>query len=264
MKIAVIGGGNMGGAIAQGSVRESIVSPQDVTIADPSPAVNKFFTEFNPSINICQDNAKAIIGADIIIIAVKPWLVESVLEEICDAIDREKQMVVSIAALISFEQLNQYLKSEEKGEIALYRVIPNTAISLGHSATFICKHNTSTKQDDMIISLLNGLGKTFVVEESQMSSLTALASCGIAYIYKYIDASIKGGIEMGIESELAREVVLQTIEGALKMLNTNNTMPQVEIDKVTTPGGITLQGLEEMERNGFTPAVIKGLLASNL
>ncbi len=264
MKITVIGGGNMGGAIAQGSVRESIVAPHNVTIADPSPAVNKFFSEFNPSINLCQDNAKAIIGADIIIIAVKPWLVESILEEICDVVDREKQMIVSIAALVSFENLNEYLQSTQKGCLALYRVIPNTAISLGHSATFICKHNSSTEQDDMIISLLNGLGKTFVVEESQMSSLTALSSCGIAYIYKYIDASIKGGIEMGIDCNLAREVVLQTIEGALKMLNTNNTMPQIEIDKVTTPGGITLKGLEEMERNGFTSAVIKGLSASNL
>ena len=264
MKIVVIGGGNMGGAIAQGSVRESIVAPQDVTIADPSPNVNHFFKELNPQINLCQDNAKAVVGADIIIIAVKPWLIESVLEEISDSIDRERQLVVSIAALVSFENINQYLNSEQKGSVALYRVIPNTAISLGHSATFICKHNSSPEQDDMIISLLNGLGKTFVVDESQMSSLTSLASCGIAFIYKYIDASIKGGIEMGIDSELAREVVLQTVEGALKMLNTNNTMPQVEIDKVTTPGGITLKGLEEMERSGFTTAVVNGLMASNL
>ena len=264
MKIAIIGGGNMGGAIAQGAVTSSIVAPQDVTIADPSPAVNTFFKEFNPLVNICQDNAKAVIGADVIIIAVKPWLVESVLAEIYDVVDRERQMIASIAATVSFDNLNQHLKSEQKGDIALYRVIPNTAISLGHSATFICKHNSSTEQDGMIISLFNELGKTFIVEESQMAPLTSLASCGIAFIFKYIDASIKGGVEMGIDVELAREIVLQTVEGALKMLNANNTMPQIEIDKVTTPGGITLKGLEEMERSGFTPAVVNGLLASNL
>lgn len=264
MKITVIGGGNMGGAIAQGSVRGSIVAPQDVTVADPSPEVNQFFTGFNPLINLCPDNAKAIIGADMIIIAVKPWLVESVLMQICDTIDRKKQMVISIAAGVSFEDMNQYLNSSQKGDLALYRVIPNTAISLGESATFICKHNSSADQDDMIISLLNALGKTFVVEESQMAAMTSLASCGIAYIYKYIDASIKGGVEMGIDPEFAREVVLQTVEGALKMLNKNNTMPQVEINKVTTPGGITLKGLEEMERSGFTSAVVNGLKASNI
>ena len=264
MKISVIGGGNMGGSIAQGAVKDSIVKAQNVTISDPSPAVNKFFSELNPLINLCQDNTKAIIESDMIIIAVKPWLVESVLGEISDVIDRKNQMVVSIAAGISFDQLNQHLKSEQKGSVALYRVIPNTAISIGNSATFISKHNSSIEQDNMVISLMNSLGKAFVVEESQMASMTSLASCGIAYIYKYIDASIKGGVEMGIDVDLAREVVLHTVQGALDMLNTNKTMPQTEINKVTTPGGITLKGLEEMEHSGFTTAVINGLMASNL
>lgn len=264
MKITIIGGGNIGSAIAEGAVKASVVNPQDITITDPSPAINQYFREFNSLINLCQDNAKAIIGADMIIVAVKPWLIESVLEQICNTIDRDKQIVVSIAAGISFGQLNEYSNSQQLGNIALYRVIPNTAIALGESTTFICKQNSSPEQDTMIISLLNALGKTFVVEESQMAAMTSLASCGIAYAYKYIDASIKGGIKMGVDKEIAREIVMQTVTGALKMLNANNNPPQVEIDKVTTPGGLTLKGLEEMDRCEFTSAVVNGLLASNI
>lgn len=262
MKITVIGGGNMGGAIAQGAVRSTCVAPADVTVSDPSPEIKHSFEGFNPLINLCSDNSKAILGADMIIVAVKPWLIESVLSNILDAVDRERQMVVSIAAGVTFDDLRGYLKCELMGDIALYRVMPNTAISLGKSTTFVCKHNSSAEQDQMITSLFDALGKTFAIEEAQMTAMTALASCGIAYAYKYIDASIKGGVEMGIDEQMAREVVLQTVGGALKMLNTNKNSPQTEIDKVTTPGGITLKGLEEMERCGFSDAVVKGLLAS--
>lgn len=262
MKITVIGGGNMGGAIAQGAVRATIVAPESVTVADPSPEINQLFGEFNPLINLCSDNSKAIIGSDMIIVAVKPWLIERVMDQISDAVDRERQMVVSIAAGVTFDDLRGYLNCDQKGEVALYRVMPNTAISLGESTTFICNHNSSAEQDAMIISLFDALGKTFVIEQSQMTAMTALASCGIAYIFKYIDASIKGGVEMGVDEQVAREVVLQTVGGALKILNTDKNSPQAEIDRVTTPGGITLKGLEEMERCGFSDAVIKGLLAS--
>lgn len=262
MRITVIGGGNMGGAIARGAVGKAIVSPECVTVSDPSQKIKEIFTEFNPKINLEEDNAKAIAGADIIVVAVKPWLMEIVLGNICNAIDRKSQMVVSIAAGVTFENLMAYLKCDTMGDVALYRVIPNTAITLGESTTFVCHHNTSEVQDAALMSLLNALGRTFVVNEDQMVAVTALSSCGIAYIYKYIDAAIKGGVEMGVEEVQAREIVLQTVRGALAMLEHNNTMPQIEIDKVTTPGGITLKGLEEMERLGFTNAVVGGLKAS--
>ncbi|MFR9604685.1 MAG: pyrroline-5-carboxylate reductase dimerization domain-containing protein, partial [Rikenellaceae bacterium] len=101
-----------------------------------------------------------------------------------------------------------------------------------------------------------------VITEAQMTPLTSLSSCGIAFAYKYIDASIEGGVEVGIDQDLARRVVLQTVRGALMMLETNGTMPQTEIDKVTTKGGITLKGLEAMAREGFTNAVKVGVKES--
>lgn len=260
MKITFIGGGNMGGAIARGAVSKQVVKAENVTISDPSAQVQASFAEFDAKININADNAEAIIGSDLIIVAVKPWLVEPVFQQIKDTLDAKTQMVVSIAAGISFDMLKSYLN--EDNIPSLFRVIPNTAITLGESATFVCSEGTTAEQTKVVCDLLSALGSVFEVEESQMASLTALASCGIAYIFKYIDASIKGGVEMGIEQSMAQEIVMQTVKGALCMLETNKTQPQTEIDKVTTPGGITLKGLEQMEKSGFTQAVIDGLKAS--
>lgn len=260
MKITFIGGGNMGGAIARGAVSKQVVKAEDVTIADPSEAVQSSFVAFDANIKINADNAQAIKGSDLVVVAVKPWLVEPVFQQIKDSLDAKNQMVVSIAAGITFQMLKSYLNADNIP--ALFRVIPNTAITLGQSATFVCSEGTSESQRKVVCDLLSELGSVFEVEESQMIALTALASCGIAYIFKYIDASIKGGVEMGVEQSMAQQIVMQTVKGALCMLENNKTEPQTEIDKVTTPGGITLKGLEQMEKSGFTQAVIDGLKAS--
>jgi pyrroline-5-carboxylate reductase len=144
----------------------------------------------------------------------------------------------------------------------MYRVIPNTAIALGESTTFISSYNTTAIQDDHMRDIFMALGKVFVVPETDMTAVTALSSCGIAYILKYIDAATRGGEDMGIDRCKAQQMVMQTVRGALALLEANASTPQVEIDKVTTPGGITLKGLEEMERCGFTQSVINGLKAS--
>lgn len=262
MKITVIGGGNMGGAIALGALKHSVVGSDVVTISHLAKKVEPFFTEFNQKIRIENNNAKAVADADMIVVAVKPWLMEQVLGEISDVIDRSRQVVVSIAAGLTFAQLSEFLHCKEKGGIALYRVIPNTAIAIGQSVTLVCRHRTTEQQDAMLFSLFDVLGKTFLIDESEMVPLTSLSSCGIAFIYKYIDASIKGAVEMGLDESVARDVVLQTVRGSVMMLEQNGTMPQTEIDKVTTPGGITLKGLEAMEQSGFSAAVINGLKAS--
>lgn len=250
----------MGGAIARGAVSRSVVKAENVTVSDPSDTVQASFMSFNSAINLTSDNAEAIKDADLVIVAVKPWLVETVFNQIKDTVDANRQIVVSIAAGISFEMLKSYLNKDTVP--ALFRVIPNTAITLGESATFVCSEGATTEQRATVCGLLSALGKVFEVQENQMMALTALASCGIAYIFKYIDASIKGGVEMGVENAMAQEIVMQTVKGALCMLETNKTEPQTEIDKVTTPGGITLKGLEKMEECGFSSAVIEGLKAS--
>ncbi|MFR9602619.1 MAG: pyrroline-5-carboxylate reductase dimerization domain-containing protein [Rikenellaceae bacterium] len=262
MKIAVIGGGNMGGAIAAGAIKASIVAPQDVTISHLEPKCHDLFGEFLDQIKIEDDNAKSIEGADLVVVAVKPWMMSEVLGEICPAIDRKRQALVSIAAGVNFEALAEMMKCGELGDMGMYRIIPNTAIAIAQSVSFICKHNTTAIQDEQLLQIFDSLGASFVITEDQMTPLTSLSSCGIAFAYKYMDASIEGGVELGIDQDLARKVVLQTVRGALMMLETNGTMPQPEIDKVTTKGGITFKGLDAMAESGFTEAVKSGLRAS--
>ncbi len=262
MKIAVIGGGNMGGATAAGAIRAGVVKGEDVVISHLEPKCHPLFEGFMDQIKIEDDNAKCVAEADIVIVAVKPWMMEQILGEIAPALDRTKQTLVSIAAGITFEQLAQMLNNAELGDMGLYRIIPNTAIAISQSVNFICRHNTTESQDSALLTIFDAVGKSFMVDESQMTPLTSLSSCGIAFAYKYIDASIEGGVEMGIEEQLARDIVLQTVRGALMMLETNGTMPQPEIDKVTTKGGITFKGLDAMAEAGFTEAVKSGLKSS--
>lgn len=248
----------MGGAIAAGAITASVVKDTQVSISHARTALLSRLESIDAHPFITSDNVEAIKEADIIFIAVKPWLAEGILKEIVPFVNPKKQCIASVVAGVSFDTLSSYFPVAP----AMYRVIPNTAVSLAQSATFISKKNTSSEQDQMIESIFSPLGQTFIVEEKQMTAVTALASCGIAYILKYIDAATAGGVEMGIERKEAQKIVMQTVRGALALLDTNDSTPQSEIDKVTTPGGITLKGLEEMQRSGFTAAVINGLLAS--
>ncbi len=262
MKITVIGGGNMGGAIAAGAIRKGVVKGEDVTISHLEPKCEPLFEGFRDTIVINDDNAASIAGSDLVIVAVKPWMMEQVLGEVAPLFDRTNQALVSIAAGVTFEQLEAMMDVESKGDVAMYRIIPNTAIAIAQSTSFICRNKTSQEQDEKLLSIFDALGRSFLIEESQMTPLCSLSSCGIAFAYKYMLASMEGGIEMGIEEQMARDVVLQTVRGALMMLETNGTMPQPEIDKVTTKGGITEKGLKAMAEAGFTEAVISGLKAS--
>ena len=145
---------------------------------------------------------------------------------------------------------------------ALLRLIPNTAISLRESVTFIASDGASESQLNAVVTLFKELGQTVVVSEAMMAAGTSLASCGIAFALKYLGDSIKGGVELGFDETQSREIVMQTMRGALALLQANGTMPQTEIDKVTTPGGMTLRGLAAMEESGFTEAVKAGLFNS--
>lgn len=252
----------MGGAIAEGAVRKGVVDPRDMTIADPLPMLAERLREEGLHVNYTTSNAAAVAEADLVIVAVKPWLMEEVLAGIAPALDRTRQAVVSIAAGITFEQMATYLGCATLGLVGLYRVMPNTAISIGQSVTFIAKEGTTPQSDTQVLKLFGELGQVFEIGESQMTAGTALASSGIAYAFKYIDAAMHGGEEMGFGQREALEIVVATVKGAVAMLEANGRLPQVEIDRVTTPGGLTLKGLEAMERGGFSTAVIAGLKAT--
>ncbi len=246
----------MGGAIARGLALRGVAVPQDITVADPSDNVRDDLRAFDPGINSTPDNVRAIEGSDLVIVAVKPWLMEQVAAQIAPAL--RGQAVASIVAGVTFGQMEAFFGGRVR---TFFRVIPNTAIALGRSVTFISSRGAERGQLDAVVSLFAPLGKVFVIEEEQMTAATALASCGIAYALRYMGAAADGGAEMGLPADSSLEIVRATVEGALALLESGSE-PQREIDKVTTPGGITLKGLEEMERRGFSAAVKEGLKAS--
>jgi len=260
MKISIIGAGNMGGAIARGLTFGTKVNAKDISISDLNQDALNVIKSFNSNINICNSNIEIIKDADIIMIAVKPWLVESIANDIKDCIDYTKQCIVSVAAGVDFEQLAAFFSNEA----CLFRVIPNTAIEVRESLSVISSCNATKEQEATIIDIFNELGKTVLVPENLINAYMALSSCGIAYAFRYIRASMEGAVEMGISPKTAQEVILQTMRGAVELLEKQNSHPEMEIDKVTTPGGITIKGLNAMEANGFTKAVIEGLKASCL
>jgi pyrroline-5-carboxylate reductase len=265
MKVTIIGTGNIGGAIARGLSQGSMIKACDITCTDRSQESLDRIKAWNAEFIVSLNNAEAVRHADIIIIAVKPWLVENVLDEIKTVLDYNRQIIVSVAAGITFERLMSFLTKHSGCDYmatpTLFRVIPNTAIEVLSSMTFISACNASPDQSSLIVRIFNELGNTMLVEERLMSAGTALASSGIAFALRYIRAAIEGGVELGFYPNEAQEIVVHTVKGAVNMLLANKSNPESEIDKVTTPGGITIRGLNEMEISGFTSSVIRGLKA---
>lgn len=259
IKIAIIGGGNMGGAIARGLIKGELISAENITVSDVSEKTLAGFNSISNEWKLTRSNREAIQGADLIILAVKPWLVEKIADEIRENVDYSKQILVSIAAGVDFSALKDLFDKEA----VIFRIIPNTAIEVLESVSTITSINASKEQIKLVCSIFEELGRVFYVEsEKILNAYMSLSSCGIAYAFRYVRAAMEGGVEMGIYPKEAKEVVMQTLKGAVKLLETKQSHPEAEIDKVTTPGGITIKGLNEMEANGFTNAVIKGLKKS--
>ena len=192
---------------------------------------------------------------------VKPWLLEGVIEEIKEELDYGKQILIICAAGIKASQIKTWLDKGDNTLPPIFLVIPNTAIAVKASMTFIVPVGANAKEQNIVTSIFNELGESIVTEERLLGAGTTLASCGIAYAMRYIRAASEGGVELGFRAADAQRIVQQTVKGAVELLQANGTHPEQEIDKVTTPGGLTIKGLNEMEHAGFTSAVIRGLKA---
>ena len=266
MRISIIGSGNIGGAIARGLAKGTMFKASDITCTAQSDETLEKMRKIDPDFILTHDNVEAARNADIIIIAVKPWRVEMIIDEIKSVLDFERQMIVSVAAGVTFDLLNTYLTKNTDFDClatpTIFRIMPNTAIEVMSSMTFVSARNASKEQTDLIIRIFNELGNAMLVEERLMAAGTALASSGIAFALRHIRAAIEGGVELGFYPKQAQEIVAHTVKGAVDLLIENKSNPEMEIDKVTTPGGITIKGLNEMELSGFTSSVIRGLKAS--
>lgn len=257
MKVAIIGAGNMGGAIARGMVTGSIIKAEEIIVTAHTQATLDKLKSDIPTINTTLNNREAAEGANIIMLCIKPWLVQPVLEEIYPAINQSNPMIVNVAAGITFEQISTMMAGDVR---PVARVIPNTAIAIKMSPTLMCFNEAmSEAQQQLVKAIFNELGQSIVTDEAHMAAGTAITSCGIAYAFAYIRAAIQGAIELGFYPHVAKQMIDQTVQGAVALLENNGSMPDAEIYKVCTPGGITIKGLNEMTKEGFDHAVIAGL-----
>lgn len=255
-KIAIIGSGNMGSAIAASLPAEQY---SVVCTAASEKTLEKIGREI-PLAALTLSNAGAVGEADIVVLAVKPYIFPEIVPEIVPAL-KKGAVVVSVIAGLSVERLEEMLNAGDK-ELSVVRVIPNTAIRNGKSVTFVSAGpNAGESAVNEVMEIFNRSGKAFLIPEKNMAACTALASCGIAYFLRFIRAAAEGGVELGLRPDFATEVAALTAEGAASLL-ADGAHPEMEIDKVTTPGGLTIKGLNALESQGFTAAVIAALKAS--
>jgi pyrroline-5-carboxylate reductase len=255
-KIAIIGGGNLGASIAEGLIQSEFSRPVEITITRRNLSPLSHFSERGCMVH--SDNKKAAATAEIIILAVKPYNYADVIKEIKPVLNPKKHVIVSVITGVWTEQLQKAIGKP----VPVFRAMPNTAIAIQESMTCLSFAGASAAQLNYVQQLFNVLGKTAMIDEKLMDAATVLGACGTAYAMRYIRANIQGGIEIGFDAKTAALIAAQTVKGAAELLLQKGTHPEQEIDKVTTPKGCTIAGLNEMEHRGFSSSLIRGLVAS--
>lgn len=255
-KIAIIGGGNLGSAIAQGLLKSGFSQPGDLTITKRNIAALSELQALG--VQTMSDNETAIRQSEIIVVALKPYNVREVLSQVKHAFDPSRQVLISVITGVSMSDLEQIAGPG----MPVVRAMPNTAIAIQESMTCICHKNVPDAQVSYIMEMFDQLGVTVSIDEKLMDAATVLGACGIAYALRFIRASIQGGIEIGFDVKTANLIAAQTVKGAAELLIREKRHPEEEIDKVTTPKGCTIAGLNEMEHQGFSSSLIKGITVS--
>ena len=255
-KIAILGCGNIGVSMLQGLLRQESVSAKNVIVTRRNIEELEYLRE--EGVLTTSDNIEAISKSDIVIIAVKPYNLLNVLDELKDHLEPHRHVLVSVTTGITISKIQEVTGAD----IPVFRAMPNISAKVGKSVTCICHGRVKAEDLKSVKYLFDLLGTTMVIDEELMESATILGACGIAYVLRFIRAMIQGGIQIGFDASTASAIVNQTVKGAAELLIEGHQHPEFEIDKVTTPKGCTIVGLNEMEHNGFSSSLIKGLVAS--
>ncbi len=235
--IAFIGAGNMGGAILRGMLRRGC-SSENFVVIDKSEAVCNSFAELGVK------HSESLSNAEIAIVAVKPWHKESVR----NILKGFTGTIVSVMAGVGLEELSELYESEKVAQ-----VIPNTAVELGSGVSFIASKDNALAQE--VQGIFSRVGVATIVEPHAINEYMILGSCGLAFALRYARAAMVSGIALGVKPAEAQSIVAGILRGAADMLESGEH-PESLIDKITTPGGVTIKGLEAMENKGFSSAVL--------
>ena len=254
MKIAIIGTGNLGCSIAKGLIANDAITTLYLT-RRKTASLQQF--EGIPNVIITANNVLAVQKSDIIIFAVQPTHFESILEEIKPYLG-ENHVLISTITGFNIDKIAASVGNEQ----FIIRAMPNTAIAVGKSMTCICSNEQGQKRIKIAESIFNRLGNTMSIPEGQMQAATVLCASGVAFWMRLIRATTQAAIQLGFDAKEAQELAMFTCEGAASLLITTGNHPEEEIDKVTTPKGCTIEGLNEMEHQGLSSSLIHGMVAS--
>ena len=253
--IAILGAGNLGLAIGEGIVENKLVNAGQVCLTRRNTEHISAYA--SKGYRVFHDNSEAVELSKIVVLCVQPKQVEGLIHEIKPILTKD-HVIVSVITGVEIEQLKSYLQMD----VPVIRCMPNTAVAIGKSMTCIATDENGKPHLELIQSMFETVGKTLVIEERLMKAATVLGASGIAFFMRYLRAATQGGIQMGFHPEEAQLIAVQTAEGAASLVLENHSHPEVEIDKVTTPEGCTIAGLNEMEHSGLSSALIKGLMVS--
>lgn len=255
-KIAILGSGNIGLSLAKGLIKAQICEPAQITLTRRNLAALQ--PQIDAGFKVSNNNSEAVKEADIVIIAVLPQQLNKLLDEIKASINVANQLYISVISGVSCADIRKQLAAD----VQVIRAMPNTAIAIGASMTCLATDNASAENMELVKSMFDTVGVSIEINEELMTSATALCACGIAFFLRSIRAASQGGTEIGFHAHDALKMAAQTAKGAADLLLQLASHPEQEIDKVTSPKGCTIAGLNEMEHNGFSSAMIKGIKTS--
>lgn len=254
MKIAIIGAGNLGVSIAKGLITTNAITTLHVTKRNIDSIAH--FRDYK-NVTVTTDNKLAVENSDILIFAVQPGQFEHILKDIKELLN-EKHVLISTITGFSISRMEAIIGTDH----FIVRSMPNTAISVGKSMTCICSNEKGRKRVDLAKAIFNRLGTSIEIPEEKMQAATVICASGIAFWMRLIRATTQGAIQLGFDAREAQEMAMQTCLGAASLLIESGSHPEQEIDKVTTPRGCTIEGLNEMEHQGLSSSLIRGIVAS--
>ncbi len=258
-KISVIGAGNMGRALIGGMLNAKLTSPKNITAARRNEEALKELRR-RWSIHAISDNKKAVAGADIVILAVKPQLALSVLAQIAPATTKS-QLIISIMAGLTTAAINRKLKKP----CPVVRAMPNTPCLVDAGATAIAAGAHAGEKDlGLAESIFKSVGKVVTLPETALDAVTGLSGSGPVYIFMVIEAMIDGGVKMGIPRPIATQLAAQTVFGAAKLVLETGKHPAILKDEVTTPGGCAISAIHVLEAKGLRSVLIDAIVAATL
>ncbi|AUC22894.1 MULTISPECIES: pyrroline-5-carboxylate reductase [Polaribacter] len=251
MKAAIIGAGSLGQSIAKGLLKNKVVSSLYLTKRNTNSIAS--FNTYNEVV-LTTDNEEAVKNSDILIFAVQPRHLDKILKDLKPLL-KENHVIITVITGFSIEKIEAIIGADK----FIIRSMPNTAAAVGQSMTCLSPNTKGKEKVELAKTIFNSLGQSMEIPEEQLQAATVICASGIAFWMRLIRATTQGAIQLGFEADEAHKLAMQTCFGAASLLKESGNHPEAEIDRVTTPGGCTIEGLNEMEHQGLSSSLIKGI-----